>query len=233
MAADLQKAIVAAFSDKGLVKKIAEGLVEVLMPKILEHLKDLNLFNGEFCEEFTDYKKKHEIINRKSNMEIARKLDQIEQYERLDAVRVYGLEESEEEDAGDLVAKFFTKELKVKVSKQDINIAHRLGPVSADSKPRPMIVKFLRREQRLQVLRSRKSLKGRANLAISPDLTRPRAFLLKSLSANTTTWADFNGRIFREPNAAEKRQRLKKIEVFPEKFPAIFEQDQVDFRAAV
>src|SRR5690606_24347555 len=183
MAADLQKAIVAAFSDKGLVKKIAEGLVEVLMPKILEHLKDLNLFNGEFCEEFTDYKKKQEIISRKSNMEIARKLDQIEQYERLDAVRVYGLEESEEEDAGDLVAKFFTKELKVKVSKQDINIAHRLGPVSADGKPRPMIVKFLRREQRLQVLRSRKSLKGRANLAISPDLTRPRAFLLKSLSA--------------------------------------------------
>src|SRR5690606_7376054 len=173
MASELQKAIVAALSDKEIVNRIVETLMEALMPKILQHLKELNVFNGEFCEEFSAYKKQQEVNSRKERNEIARKLDQLEQYERLDCVRVFGVEEHGDEDTADIVSKFFTKELKVKISKNDLNIAHRLGASSDDGerKPRPIIVKFLRREQRLQVLRARTALKGRKSLAVCPDLT--------------------------------------------------------------
>src|SRR5690606_16581548 len=116
------------------------------------------------------------------------------------------------------------------MSKNDISIAHRLGTSENASKPRPIIVKFLRREQRLQVLRARSSLKGKKNLAICPDLTRPRAYLLKQQQRNgTTAWSDFNGRIWREPNATEKRSKLKRVEIFPEKFPGIYADHQVVF----
>ena len=157
----MEKTIIAALTDESFLKKIAEILVEIIMPKIIDHLKELDLFNAEFCEDFKKYKTEQQKIQDENNLETARKIDQIEQYERLDSVRVFGVEEMENEDTGEILAKFFTKELKVKITKNDINVAHRLGAPSNDGKARPAIVKFVRREQRLQVLRARTALKGR------------------------------------------------------------------------
>ena len=67
-----------------------------------------------------------------------------------------------------LVADFFYYELGLE---PDIEVAHRIGGKSRDpNKPRTIILKFVRRSDKLDVMLRRKSLKGRG-ISISDDLT--------------------------------------------------------------
>src|SRR5690606_1277110 len=158
---DMQNDILAAFTDDSFLKDVAEALMKILMPKIVENLKRLNVFNAEFSHEYEEYKKEQEERYTKTRLEEARKLDSLEQYESLDSVRINGVEEGKNEDTADVVSKMMKRDLKVKIEKSDINIAHRLGPAKNDSEhPRAIIVKFLRRSQRLEILQNRKTLKG-------------------------------------------------------------------------
>ena len=167
--------------------------------------------------------------------ELASKADALEQYQRLNSVRIYGIHETgdDNEDTTLVVTRMLDSKLKLNIKPTDIDISHRLG-VASEGKPRPIIVRFLRREDRLKALRSRKNLKG-SGISIHPDLTRPRAALFKQESTklkekNIKVWVDFSGRIFREPMGTEKRNtNLKRVELFPRKFPGIYGTDEVDF----
>lgn len=196
------------------------------------------MFNENFAKDFEDFKKEQQTSQEKTKLEEGKKLDCLEQYQRLNSVRIYGIPETDNEDTSDLVAKTLKRELKIRLDKADFDISHRLGPIKdgedKGDKPRPIIVKFLQREQRLSVLRARKDLKGK-KISIHPDLTRPRAYLLKQqqdkLKKTANVWSDFNGRIWRDPIGNEKKNKaIKRVELFPSRFPGIYEADEVDFR---
>ena len=229
------RAVKEALQDSIVLTTLAEKLMEVMMPMILTQLKELNMFNGEFVEDFEAYKSSTDEKIEKIQMETAKKIDAIEQNGRMNSVRIFGIDEQEDEDTSQLVAEAVTKHLKIKVSKNDIDVSHRLGGTNANAdsgKPRPIIAKFVRREMRLEVLRNRKLLKSKP-ISIHPDLTRPRAYLLREYQAkhkDLKCWADFNGRIWREATATEKRQKKLKIELLPKKFPGIYASDEVDFK---
>src|SRR5699024_9501937 len=99
------------------------------------------------------------------------------------------------------------------------------------SKPRPVIVRFIGREKRLELLRIRRNkLKG-SRISIHPDLTRPRSALLKvsqeKFKNRCMAWADFKGGIWREALGSEKKN-VKKIELFSSRFSGIYSNNETE-----
>jgi len=199
-------------------------------------LEELEKFNSSFSEDFKTYTTKNDALVLKHKQEQAKKLDNIERYQRLNSVRIYGIPESDEDDnCTQEVVDVLKRNLGLSLQRNDIDLSHRLcvkkQTENNGNYARPVIARFVRRENTISVLRKRKDLKG-TNLSIQVDLTRPRAALLKDhlkKYPNVKCWCDFKGRIWREANASEKRRKLSKIELIPKKFPGIFEDDQVDF----
>jgi hypothetical protein len=127
----------------------------------------------------------------------------------------------------------------MKVNASDISISHRLGvrkeaeeltldqEEEEEPKPRGIIVVLKSREHRLEILRARRKLKN-TGISVHPDLTRPRAKLLRDASdkfdGRASVWADFNGRVWR---SGYGKDAGKRIELFPDVFPGIWARDEV------
>ena len=117
--------------------------------------------------------------------------DDLEQYSRSDNLFIHGLPFDQSPEINlqakvvDVINKNFSR---VKISEADISVAHRVGrvPVSTSSssppgpitKTQPVVVRFIRRSVRNDVLASRKELKGK-RLSITEQLTPARNQLLK------------------------------------------------------
>ncbi|XP_076455802.1 uncharacterized protein LOC143290334 [Babylonia areolata] len=108
-----------------------------------------------------------------------------EQHGRQWNIRVFGVREAQgQETAEDCLKKclsIFTEKLEVPVSVSDIDIAHRTGKVGAGGgRPRPIIVRFMSRGKRGQVLTARRKLK-QTGITVGEDLTQTNYRLLKKL----------------------------------------------------
>ena len=101
-----------------------------------------------------------------------RKLNELEQHSRKDNVRMFGVSDPNKLETAENTANVVVKVLRgidVAIDKNDIHIAHRLGPY-AGNKKRPIIVKFKYRVHKNQALYNRRKLKG-SGIGISEDLT--------------------------------------------------------------
>ncbi|KAH3837792.1 hypothetical protein DPMN_111193 [Dreissena polymorpha] len=77
------------------------------------------------------------------------------------------------------VSSLLSTKLGLKVAKEDIDVAHRLGKFNRD-KARPVIVKFVRRQTKSDVMRNAKLLKGSVSF-LNEDLTKLSAEVLASV----------------------------------------------------
>lgn len=98
---------------------------------------------------------------------VKRWANQNEQYSRKNHLRIFGLPQNKNEDPVKRVHTLVTDKLKVKLDIKNIDAAHRIGtpkPHPTDSTkpptPAPMIVRFLHRQDRSNVLLNRKKLKS-------------------------------------------------------------------------
>lgn len=120
----------------------------------------------------------------------------MEQYGRRWSIRVYGLEESPQENCKQLVVNTINERLKVNLSINDIEVAHRAGKFT-QGKPRSIIARFLNRETRQVILKNRRLLKG-SRISISEDLTSQNVKLLNRVSNSDKVekvWST-NGKIY-------------------------------------
>ena len=105
--------------------------------------------------------------------------DANEQYGRRESVRIFGVEEQTGEDvyqqAVDVV-----KGTGVEICKSDISVCHRLPARGQSGKPN--IVKFVRRETKLALMKKKSSWRHQSGrpIYIEDDITHLRARLLKS-----------------------------------------------------
>ena len=80
------------------------------------------------------------------NYRPSQEVDDLEQYTRRTNVRIYGVAEQPEENTdNNLTVDFFKSELNVDVASNDISRSHCVGKKSG-AKPRPIIVRFTRKE---------------------------------------------------------------------------------------
>ena len=134
--------------------------------------------SDKFDEFKKDRKGKEEIINNlkeevstlKGRVEILEKeSDDQEQYSRRNCILVHGLEENKDEITDDLVASFIKNKMDIDLSVNDIDRSHRIGKPSP-RKIRPIIIKFVRYNDRRKVFSNKKKLKE-SGISIKESLT--------------------------------------------------------------
>ena len=75
---------------------------------------------------FSELKNEVKSLNEKVET-MDRSLDRHEQYSRRNCLLIHGVKENEKEDTDEVVIEFFEKEMKEKLSANDIDRSHRLG----------------------------------------------------------------------------------------------------------
>jgi hypothetical protein len=112
--------------------------------------------------------------------------DQVEQYTRRDNLRLFGIPEEDHEDLEQKIIEI-AKSINVDLCKDDFSVAHRLGPKTGpgSGKHRAIIVRFVRRKKRNELLANKKHLKNHTTkIFIAEDLTSLKLRLLKEVKAS-------------------------------------------------
>lgn len=127
--------------------------------------------------------------------------DELEQYQRRNNLRVFGISETAKEDTDKLVIALFKEKLGVDIPECRLDRSHRLGKIRVPEpgqkkRPRPIIVRFTSYRDRRQVFTSKKKWKD-SGFSIQEDLTSDRQELLKRAAevfGKDKTWT-LDGRV--------------------------------------
>lgn len=111
----------------------------------------------------------------KLEQQLSEKTDSLEQYQRRQCLRIFGIPEQDGEDTDNIAIDVASK-IGVKLETCDIDRSHRVGKKS--DRPRPVIVKFISYRKRREVFQNKKQLKG-SGITVREDLTQIRYKLLK------------------------------------------------------
>jgi DNA repair exonuclease SbcCD ATPase subunit len=145
-------------------------------------------------------KLKSEMI--KSDDNVNEKMNRLEQYSRINNIRIDGIPEDKEESrfhTENKVLKYLNQSMPtLKLRINDIEIAHRLGK-SKNGKPRQIIVQFCSRNTKTDILSRKKQLKG-TGIFVNEDLTQLNMMVLacvrkKQPDEVESVWT-INGNIF-------------------------------------
>ena len=113
-------------------------------------------------------------------------LDRLQQYSRRDNIRVYGIDETADECTNTIIVKL-ANDMGVEIPEQELSVSHRLGRKTG--KPRPIIAKFVRRDTKTKMMRSKKELRGMSgyrNVFLNDELTTLRSKLVYELKRDET-----------------------------------------------
>lgn len=127
--------------------------------------------------------------------------DRLQQYTRRESVRIFGVKQSNQETAEDVETKVVKvmKDAGVEVVPEDIAACHRAGKAKSGG-VRPILVKFVSRRKRRELMLAKKTLRGKEgydHVFVGDDLTPLRSRLLgmvKRLDAVEKAWV-IDGRI--------------------------------------
>ena len=108
--------------------------------------------------------------------------DRLQQYSRRESVRVFGITQEPTESSDQVEEKTLAvlRETGVSVVKEDVAACHRVGRPS--SGPRPIIVRFVSRRKRQELMKNKRKLRDKEKckkIFINDDLTPLRSRLLK------------------------------------------------------
>lgn len=126
----------------------------------------------------------------------------LEQYSRRESIRVFGIQGDRKEETPAECEKKILHMIQNVLGLRDIDSAkistlHRVGRVTTN-KPRPVIIKFVSRKDRDQVIKTRNRLKG-SNVVITEDLTKLNVQRLNRLRQHDgvlDAWSAAGGRLF-------------------------------------
>ncbi|KAH3809673.1 hypothetical protein DPMN_138049 [Dreissena polymorpha] len=82
-------------------------------------------------------------------------------------------------------ARMINHHLDIQLVSKDLDVAHKLGKY-VPNKNRPVIVKFVRRQTKIDVMQRANRLKG-TNIYVNDDLTKTNAEVLASLRLKALT----------------------------------------------
>ena len=118
-------------------------------------------------------------------------------YTRRNCLVFHGIKENRDEQTDSVIIDFLKSQMGIALTTQDLDRSHRLGTKDDSKKrPRPIIAKFVRHNDKQQIYAKKKSLKSKPFL-ITESLTPER---LKTYTAarqkygNTNVWT-LDGRI--------------------------------------
>ncbi|KAK9744498.1 hypothetical protein QE152_g7712 [Popillia japonica] len=167
-------------NSEDIIAKITNKICEKLIPKIDDKLnnivKDVNLLHAKLEE---------------ANM----KIEQLEQYSRVNNIRVFGVSETPQEDVCKTFINLCKNKLNIDIQPSEMDIIHRLR--GRENGTRPIIVRFTSRMTKKKIFSSKSKLKG-TRIVFREDLTPYRLSLIKQLSSvvpSKSVWTS-DGKIF-------------------------------------
>jgi hypothetical protein len=175
------------------------------------------------CKKLSDENSelKTQIVTLKlKNDQLELNQDDLDQYSRSKNVLIHGIPVSSDESLGSLLEDRVLSELNGKLglnlSSADLTAAHRNGPTTQHSnigimasRPAPILLQFLRRVKKNQLLTVRKNLKG-SGISVSEQLTAKRVKLLaeandmQKASKLTGAWAHDGKILIKAPDGSTK-----------------------------
>lgn len=201
MQSSIQAAVESALANVNVISnlvdlvasKVSQSVNENIQASLQQALSDIRCINEVINSLSDDYKSHKEFC--------LQRLDDLEQYQRRNNLRVFGVVEKKGENTDTLLIDIFKNKLNVDVSLSDIDRSHRVGAVQQPGpdgkiKHRPIIVKFVSYRVRRLVFENKKKLKG-SSVSVQEDLTALRAKLLQDVGkvyGPKNTWT-LDGRI--------------------------------------
>lgn len=169
--------------EEAVVFKVVEKLLnsQSFMEKLTQVI-DSNI-NNLIENKLKSYEDKitrleQELASVKSQMNDS--VDKLEQYSRLNNLRIFGIEEKPGENTDQVIVNICKDKLGVDISLKDIDCSHRLP--AKEPQHKPIIVKFISRNIKTLIYNNKKKLKN-TKIVIREDLTRRRAQLLKEAAS--------------------------------------------------
>lgn len=156
-----------------IVKVIVDSVVESVTNLVIERLEKSINFNTEVVE---DLRKELGLRDKKIH-EMQENIQELEQYQRRNSLRIFGVPEKENENTDSLALEMFKNKLGVNLSTRDICRSHRVGHKKS-SGTRPIIVKFTSYRSRAEVFARKRKLKN-SGIVLREDLCAARLQLLK------------------------------------------------------
>jgi len=181
------------FFDK-LVKKLTDALKPAIEAAVQAALASANAEISELREEVAKLQTKVSQLDSR----LEDRTDELEQYQRRNNIRIFGVKESAVEKTDDLVIGLCREKLGLELPASSICRSHRVGykGEGETARPRPIIVKFTSYQARRMVFVVKKKLKG-TGITIREDLTRRRLDLYREVVSRhgmDRTWS-FDGRV--------------------------------------
>ena len=127
---------------------------------------------------------KNEVLNLRNQVNNQQNvIHDMEQYSRRECLEIRGIAADlhYEEDTNDIVVKVAVL-MGVEIDGQDISVSHRLPKPKHSDSPPTIIAKFVRRDVRDQVYKSRKNLKDKSTKDIDHNLPDSKIFVTESLT---------------------------------------------------
>jgi hypothetical protein len=207
---DLLKEVYEKISKVENHQKLLDEKIEKLLnfseklSEIRAEVHDLNIEMQKCKQDCTDLQERIDLqaidINNLSieNRKLRDQNDQLEQYGRRNNIRILGVPEDKilqtegvtKKDSEDTLGKVINlvqnKLGLTAINGGHVDIAHRIGPrlgQTEEASPRPIIVKFISRRHKIEVLANRKKLKGQ-KMVIVEDLTKANQTLWKATAQN-------------------------------------------------
>lgn len=162
--------------------------IEMLESRIFDKDAKNDELNKEVTSlqnEVVDHKTKHEALRNRidsSNEKMTRLHNDMEQYSRANNIRIHGIVSTDAfetaDQTTDTVIKTLNEKMKLKLRKEDVDIAHRLRKVVGGNQE--VIVKLQSRLVKETILNNRKLLKD-TGIYINEDLTKMNQEVLMSV----------------------------------------------------
>ncbi|KAK3917255.1 Protein unc-13-like protein C [Frankliniella fusca] len=160
-------------------------LEEIVKKAVAAATKPLQDTIGHLSEQVNELKselEKKDIVIKQMQDHYEDRLDELEQYGRRNNLRIFGVEEKENENTNDLVIQV-SNEMGVCITNSCIDRSHRVGRRGQGAHPRPIIVKFTSYAYRNTIFMNKRKLKG-TKITVREDLTRTRLQLLKDAASS-------------------------------------------------
>lgn len=160
-----------------IIASIVNAITENVTKAVIEELKSTMDFNNNLISELKlDIKKKESelLVLRK---ELQESTDELEQYQRRNSLRIFGISEVINEDTDQIAVDLITQKLGVQMAVSNIDRSHRVGR-KVPGMTRPIIVKFTTYNKQIEVFKNKRKLAG-SGITIREDLTARRLDLLR------------------------------------------------------
>ena len=146
--------------------------VTIVVESHLQELSDVvDFITKKFDIYEKEIKEREEIINNltKNVSRSRRKVDDLsaavekqEQYSKHNCLLLHGIPEKKQENTDKLCIKVINEHLDLAINNRDIDRTHCIGnPRNAGEKPRTIIIKLVRYNERKKIFDSKKKLKGK------------------------------------------------------------------------